>query len=316
MAQKRYNSINEVLRKKFGCRVFKVTLKSGCACPNRDGTVGVNGCIFCDEKSYEVSSNLVGEIKEQKNIKETLRTGIEYVKKRHRAARFISYFQSGSNTNAPALKLRKMFYEAIDHPDVVGLAVATRPDCIDDSHISLFEELSKKTLFWVELGLQSANDKTLTLISRGHSVKDFESTVKKLKMKNISVCAHVILGLPGESEKDMLKTADFLNRIKIDGVKIHNLHVLKGTLLEEWYREGKVKVCDLLTYAKWAADFIEHLDSSILIHRVNGHAPRHLTIAPKWSVNKLAIFNAVEKELERRNGYQGKKTKLTAAGSL
>lgn len=308
MAQKRYNSINEVLQKKFGCRVFKVTLKSGCGCPNRDGTVGLNGCAFCDERSYEVNSNPA------KGIKETLRSGIEYVKKRHNAAKFISYFQSGSNTDAPVLKLRKLFYEAIDHPDVVGLAVATRPDCVDDSHMSLFEELSKKTLFWVELGLQSANEETLTLINRGHSAGDFESTVKKLKDRNISVCAHVILGLPEESEEDMLKTADFLNRIKIDGVKIHNLHILKGTLFEEWYREGKVKVCDLLTYAKWAADFIEHLDPSILIHRLNGHAPRNLTIAPKWSVNKLAIFNAVEKELERRNGYQGKKVKLTAAG--
>lgn len=314
MAQKRYNSVNEALRKKFGCRVFKVTLKSECSCPNRDGTAGLNGCAFCDERSYEVSSNPVEKTKEKKNTGETLKSGIEYVKKRHNAAKFISYFQSGSNTNAPALKLRKLFYEAIDHPDVVGLAVATRPDCINDSHISLFEELSGKTLLWVELGLQSANDRTLKLLNRGHSVKDFESAVKKLKDRNISVCAHVILGLPGESEKDMLKTADFLNKIKIDGVKIHNLHILKGTLFEEWYREGKVKVCDLLTYARWAADFIEHLDPPILIHRVNGHAPRNLTVAPKWSVNKLAIFNAVEKELERRDGYQGKKVKPTAAG--
>jgi radical SAM protein (TIGR01212 family) len=314
MEEKRYNSINAALQKRFGCRVFKVTLESGCICPNRDGTIGSSGCAFCNEESYEVSSNLAGGMREIKNIADALRCGIEYVKKRHNAAKFVSYFQSGSNTNAPVERLRKIFDEATDHPDVVGLAVATRPDCIPDSHLGLLEEYSKKTMLWVELGLQSANDKTLKLLKRGHSAADFASAVKKLKERNITVCAHIILGLPGESAKDMLNTADFLNKIKIDGVKIHNLHILKGTLFEEWYRKGKMKVCGLSTYAKWAADFIEHLDPSIMIHRVNGHAPKNLTVAPRWSVNKLAIFNAVEKELERRDGYQGKKLKPTAGG--
>ena len=305
MNQKRYNSINDALKKRFGCKVFKVSLNSGCSCPNRDGSVGTQGCAFCGEKSYQVVTKPFGE--KQNPQSEVLRQGIDYVRKRHQAAKFISYFQSGSNTNGPPERLRKIFEASIDHPQVVGLAIATRPDCISEAHIDLLADLSKKTMLSVEMGLQSAHDKTLKLINRGHSAEDFAVSVDRLKKRNISVCAHVILGLPHENINDMLSTANFLNELKVDGVKIHNLHILKETLFEEWYKTGHLQVCDLHTYATWAADFLEHLDPNILIHRLNGHAPRHLTVAPSWSVNKLAIFNAVEKELKERDAWQGKK---------
>lgn len=299
MRQLRYNSINAALKKRFGCKVFKVSLESGLGCPNRDGTIGTSGCTFCNEQSYLAAQ-------ESKSIKEALKEGIEYVKRRHGAARFISYFQSGTNTYGPVDRLKNIFEEAIDHPEVVGLAIGTRPDCLTAEHIDLLEEFSRKTMLWVELGLQSANEKTLAIINRGHTVSDFSFAARLLKERNIPVVAHVILGLPGESIEDMIKTAEFLNKEDVDGVKIHNLHILAGTQLEKLYNEGKVNVPDLETYAKWVADFLEHLKPSILVHRVNGHAPRRLTVAPHWSINKLAIFNAVDKELEKRNSYQGK----------
>lgn len=294
MAPPRYNSINAALKKKFGCKVFKVSLESGCGCPNRDGSISTAGCAFCNEKSYQTLTQ-----------RPTLLEGIEYVKKRHGAAKFISYFQSGTNTYGPVEKLKPIFEAAIDHPDVVGLAIGTRPDCIATEHADLLKELSYKTMLWVELGLQSANNETLKRINRGHTAEDFRDAIGMLKERGLSIVAHVILGLPGESTREMLETADFINKMGVEGVKIHNLHVLKGTQLEKLYNEGGIKLPDLETYAIWVADFLEHLKPSVLIHRVNGHAPRQLTVAPKWSINKLAIFNAVEKELERRDTYQG-----------
>lgn len=310
MVEKRYNSINNVLKKRFGCKVSKVSLDSGCTCPNKDGTISNEGCIFCGEESYYVAT---GPKKKDVNafaIKETLEKGIEYIKKRHQASKFISYFQSGSNTNKPAEKLSEIFTAAIQHPDVVGLAIATRPDCIFIEHLDLLEELTKKIMLWVELGLQSTNPNTLKLINRGHDLEKFIEAVKNLKNRNIPVVAHIILGLPYEDESDMLKTADFLNKTEIDGVKIHNLHVVKETLLEKWYQEKRFTILDLLTYARLTTSFIEHLNPNIVIHRVNGHAPRRLTVAPSWSINKLAIFSAVEKELKNRNTRQGKKFSL------
>ncbi len=293
MREMRYNSINAELKRRFGCKVFKVALESGCSCPNRDGAFGTSGCVFCHTDSYVV-------------MEHSLAGGIEYVRKRHGAAKFISYFQSGTNTYGPVERLMPMFKKAIDHPDVVGLSIGTRPDCLENGHVEMLGELSKETMLWLEMGLQSANDETLKRIKRGHTVKDFLDAALILKKEKISVVAHVILGLPGESPLDMANTARLLNRAGVDGVKIHNLHVLKGTLLEKWYNDGRFEVLDLTTYAGRVADFLELLDPDILIHRVNGHAPRDLTVAPEWSVNKLAIFNAVERELKTRNTYQGK----------
>jgi len=242
------------------------------------------------------------------DIEANLKNGIEYVKKRHKnTGNFIVYFQKDSNTNKPADELRQIFFRAIDHPDIVGLSIATRPDCIDDFNIELLKDLSKQTMLIVEMGLQTANDQHLKQLNRGHTVLDFEKTAKKLLSNDIHVCAHVIIGLPDESEKEILNTATFLNRIRISGVKIHNLHILKSTVMEKWYNEGKIKLLDLNTYAKLTVDFIEHLNSSIIIHRVNGHAPKHITVAPEWSINKLAILNAVNKEFARRDTWQGKK---------
>ncbi len=301
MQKNYYNNLNAYLKKQFGCKVYKVALDTGCGCPNQPG------CIFCTTDSYLMAAQLDTKTIYPKDIKTSLEIGMDYVKKRHiKIGKFIAYFQSGSNTNAPAAKLAPLFEQAIDHQDVVGLSIATRPDCLENEHYDLLANLASKTMLNLELGLQSANEKTLNLIKRGHNVETFIKTVHKLHERNISTCAHIILGLPGEEIDDILKTASLLNELKISGVKIHNLHVLKNTVLGKWYLTKKVELIDLSTYANWAVTFLEHLSPEILIHRVNGHAARHLTLAPQWSINKLAILNAVEKEFKQRNSYQGK----------
>jgi radical SAM protein (TIGR01212 family) len=300
----RYNSINDHLKKRFGQRVYKVILETGCGCPNRDGTLGTAGCVFCNEKGYNPATN-VESLGPLQPIEEQLSEGVEYVKRRHGVSKFISYFQKGSNTYGPLDKLERIYEDAIEHPDVVGLAISTRPDCISDSLLDVLEGLSKKTMLWVELGLQSAHDNTLTLINRGHGVDHFVKANEELAKRGVPVCAHVILGLPGESKEDMIQTAGFLNEHKVWGVKLHNLHILKDTALAGMYESGQIESLSLERYAELVADFLEHLSPEILIHRVNSHSPRSITIAPKWSINKLAIFNAVEAELEKRNTKQG-----------
>ena len=306
---KRYNSLNAWLKNYFRDRVYKVTLESGCTCPNLDGTVGSHGCIFCNFLSYLPATN-PNDLKTSLAkipINQQLENGLKYAKKRHGSTKAIAYFQSGSNTHGDSDTLQSIFEEAISHPQIVGLAISTRPDCIRKEHLEIFKSLASKKLLWIELGLQSSHNLTLERIGRGHSVETFQQTCSKLNDINIPVCAHVILGLPGETKKMMLDTARFLNSSKIWGVKIHNLHVLKNTAIEKQFNAGEIKIPSLETYANWAADFLEVLSPEIIIHRVSSHSPKSITVAPAWSTNKLAIFNEVEKELERRNTHQGKK---------
>ncbi len=302
----RYNSINTLLRRRFGERVFKVTLEIGSGCPNRDGTKGWRGCSFCRPDALRPSTSreagaIPGPVAKQ------LDEGVEYILRRHGSRRVISYLQSGSSTYMPEARLAPILREAIAHPAVVGLAVSTRPDCIEDGHIGLLGDIARETMLWVELGLQSAHDVSLVRMGRGHTVSDFERALTRLKEADVDVCAHVILGLPGETPDMMTETARFLNETGVWGVKIHNLHVLKDTPLEGEFMRGEVRIPALEEYAGWVVDFLEVLRPEIVIHRFNSHGPRRLTVAPKWSVNKLATLNAVHAELERRDSFQGKR---------
>ncbi len=280
----RYNRLNPWLMKKFGCRVYKVALRSGFGCPNRDGSKGNDGCIFCNMESYRPASS-IERPELPSGIAEQLAEGISYMRKRHGNAKGISYFQSASNTYGAPEDLRRMLRAAIDHPDIVGAAISTRPDCISKDHLKVLKEISEQKFVWVELGLQSSHDSTLEKIRRGHSVADFASTCQSLSEIGIPVCAHVILGLPGEDIGMMKKTAEFLNG-KCWGVKIHNLHVLGDTALEKLYREGEVYIPSLREYADWVVDFLELIDSDMIVHRVNGHSPREITVAPGWMVKR------------------------------
>jgi radical SAM protein (TIGR01212 family) len=300
----RYNSINSLLRGRFGERVYKVTLDIGSGCPNRDGTCGHEGCSFCHPDALRPSTSK-DPLTPPKPLHEQLEEGIEYIRRRHGSRRVISYLQNGSNTYAAAGTLRPLLSEATAHPSVVGLAVSTRPDCIGQAHADLMAELAQGTMLWIELGLQSAHEETLIRIGRGHSVAEFERAHAMLSNAGIPVCAHVILGLPGETQDRMIETARYLNDVGVWGVKIHNLHVLEGTRLEGEFRRGEVRIPSLEEYAGWVVDFLEELSPKTVIHRFNSHSPRRLTVAPEWSVNKLATLNAVHDELERRDTYQG-----------
>ncbi len=302
----RYNSINDFFKARFGQRVYKASLEIGSCCPNRDGKISKRGCSFCHPEALRPAI-YKDEIPSGLSIQRQLDEGIDYIARRHGSHKVIGYFQSGSNTYAPADKLAPWFIAAASHPSVVGLAISTRPDCIEEEHIALIKEISLHTFVWVELGLQSAHDRTLERIGRGHTVRDFSDMCTRLALHNIPVCAHVILGLPGESVEMMCQTARFLNRTGVWGVKIHNLHILKDTRLEKEYWECKIRIPSQEEYAAWVVNFLEELSPEILIHRLNGHSPRHLTIAPKWSINKLATMNAVHEELERRDSWQGKR---------
>lgn len=302
---RRYHSIGVLLRQRFGERVCKIALQNGCGCPNRDGTAGWAGCAFCSLEALRPCTGREGPAA-VRPIGEQIEEGLAYLQERHGAVRAIGHFGNGSATYAPAGSLRAPFFGAASHPAIVGLAISTRPDCIASEHVELLRELSGQTFLWVELGLQSAHDRTLRRIGRGHGVEHFREAHERLCAAGISVCAHVILGLPGEAREEMLQTVDFLNALKVWGVKFHNLHILKGTPLEELHRQGEVQLPAMELYASWVADAIERLEPSILIHRFTGHSPRRLTVAPEWSVNKLAVMNAVEAELQRRDAWQGK----------
>ncbi len=301
----RYNSINDYLKNRFGERIYKVILESGCGCPNRDGTLSTQGCIFCNELSSNPTMDDDIRLSDLP-IAEQLRRGIAYVKNRHGVSKFISYLQSGSNTYGPLQGLTRIYNDAIDHPDVVGLAVSTRPDCLSSAMLDVLEGFSRRIMLWVELGLQSAHDDVLERIGRSHTVGQFSNACSQLQRRSIPVCAHIIIGLPGETRTHLIETARFLNEHNVWGVKIHNLHVLKDTKLATLYDEGKIGLLTLKRYAELVVDFLEHLSPDIVIHRLNSHSPRSITVAPHWSINKLAIFNEVEAELQRRDSWQGK----------
>src|SRR3989338_1336496 len=301
MSNYRYNSLNEFLKLKFGAKVYKVSLNGAFTCPNRDGSKGLGGCIYCNPES-NLPLSLCNE-----PIREQLFRDIDYIKKRHRGTtKFISYFQHYSNTYSKTQSLEKLYLDAISHPDIVGLAISTRPDCLTDETLKLLECLNQETFLWLGLGLQSAKDRTLKLLNRCHTAQDFLTAAEKAHKLHIMTCAHIILGLPGETKSDMLDTIKLLSDEKIGGVKIHNLHILKDTKLEELYNAGEVKMLSLHEYASLVADCLERLPKEVIIHRFNSHAPRDLTIAPEWSVNKLATLNAVHDELIKRDSWQGR----------
>jgi radical SAM protein (TIGR01212 family) len=297
-----YNSINGWLAEQFGERIFKVSLRSGLGCPNASS----GGCIFCNEESYRPATEVDSCSPVRKEISIQLREGMDYIRKRHGASKFISYFQSGSNTYGDPEYLREIYFQATSHPDVVGLAISTRPDCIADEAIHIIRDVAREKLVWVELGLQSADDETLRFLNRGHSAAEFKGCATRLATEGIKVVAHVMIGLPSEAGDAVKRTAKFLNDVGVWGVKIHNLHVLKDTMLEKMYAAGDIAIPSLEVYASLVVDFLEVLNPDTIVHRVNSHSPRSLTVAPAWSINKLAIFNEVERQFRERNSYQGR----------
>jgi len=296
----RYNAFSEELKQVFGCKVQRLSVDAGFTCPNRDGSVGKDGCIFCGGKGSGSFGILQGA-----SVSQQLEHAKEVMVRKYKAARFIAYFQSYSNTYAPPERLRALYDEALNVPDVVGLIVGTRPDCLPKETLDLLASYAKRCYFWLELGLQSPLDRTLAAIGRGHDIASFSAAVKACRERGIRVCAHIILGLPGESREEMLSGAEFLNRCGVDGVKIHLLHVMRGTALAELYRDGKVQVMDRDRYVGLACDFLERLDPRIVVQRLTGDGNRKDLIAPLWSLAKFEVLNCIDNELERRGSRQG-----------
>jgi len=298
----RYYPFGEYLREKFGCRVHKVTIHAGFTCPNRDGTVAVGGCIYCVNESF---SPVAG--KAHVPIARQVKDGIAFMRNRYGASKFIAYFQPFSNTYADVATLKARYDEALCDPDIVGLSIGTRPDCVPNEVLDLVQSYTDTYEVWLEYGLQSVHDRTLKSINRGHLYDAFEDAVMRTIGRGIKICVHVILGLPGEDWDDMMATARAVSSLPIDGLKMHHLYVAKGTPLEKLYREGKVKLFTVEEYVPLAADFLERIRSEISIQRLVGDTSGDYLVAPIWPMSKSAVFNAISAELRRRRSYQGAK---------
>jgi hypothetical protein len=298
---KRYNSFQSTLKAAFRSRVYKVGLRMDFTCPNRDGSVAVGGCIYCNNAGHTPRGFRPGM-----SVTEQLERGTETLRRRHRAEKFIAYFQSYSNTYGPVGKLERLYREALDFPGVVGLAISTRPDCVPDEVLDLVADLARRTYLWLELGLESMHDKTLRWVNRGHGLREFIDAVEGGKSRGLRLCTHLILGFPTETRAEILQTPALLNRLGIDGVKLHNLHVIKHTALEDIYLSGAFEILSREAYVALAVDFLELLAPEIVVHRLSGETYRDLTVAPEWSINKIGVHNAIQAELERRDTWQGK----------
>ncbi|WP_035292744.1 TIGR01212 family radical SAM protein [Clostridium sp. KNHs214] len=297
---KRYHSLNYFLREKFGEKVFKISLDAGFSCPNRDGTIGTKGCIYCSERgSGDFAGNRKISISDQfADIKNMMNN-------KWKNGRYIAYFQSYTNTYAPVNVLRKKYEEAIGMEGVVGLAIATRPDCLGEEVLSLLEEFSKKVYTWVELGLQTSNENTSKLINRGYRLEVFKEAVCNLRKRNIDVVVHTIFGLPGETKDDMLNTIKYVSNCDVQGIKIHLLHLMKNTPLVKLYEQGKLIFLEKEEYIDLICEAITILPPDMVIHRLTGDAPRNLLIGPMWSLKKWEVLNGIDKALEDRKIYQG-----------
>ena len=297
---KRYNTFSDELKLVFGCKVQRISVDAGFTCPNRDGSLDTGGCIFCGGHG----SGSHG-IRRELAVSGQLEDGKEVMRRKYRAIKFIAYFQAYSNTYAAEDHLREIFDEALCVVDVVGLIIATRPDCLPDPILDYLQELNARTYLWVELGIQSIYNRSLELINRRHDHSCSVDAAQRAKKRGLRVCAHIIFGLPGESREEMLAMAGELNRLGVNGVKLHLLHVMKGTELAEMYGRGEVPVMGRDEYAGLVCDFLELLDPRILIHRLTGDGGRDNLIAPLWSLKKFEILNLIDAEMVRRDSRQG-----------
>lgn len=310
MESKRYNAFSEELKRLFGCRVHRISIDAGFTCPNRDGTLGTGGCIYCGERgsgSFGIARGF--------SVAAQIEDGKEIMIRKYKAKKFIAYFQAYSNTYGSAERLKGFYNDALSVNDVAGLIVATRPDCLPPEILDLMEEYADKTYFWLELGLQSVYDRTLRFINRGHTFAAFTDAVKRCKERGIRVSAHVILGLPGESRDEMLASASVINDMGIEGIKLHLLHVMKDTALAELYENGEVGVMERDEYVELVCDYLERLRPEVFVQRMTGDGGRDYLIAPLWSLKKWEVLNAIDKELERRGSFQGRSLAMISNNS-
>jgi radical SAM protein (TIGR01212 family) len=300
-AESRYYAFSRFLKKRFGTKVYRVTIDAGFTCPNVDGTVAVGGCVYCDNRSFSPNRRLP-----RATIREQVQRGVALLQERYRADRFLAYFQAATNTYAPVAKLRRLYDEALEHPQIVGLAIGTRPDCVPEPILELLQNYARERYVCLELGLQSIHDRSLDWMNRGHHFDAFADAVQRCQGRGLDLCAHVILGLPGETREDMLATAQALADLPVDAVKIHNLHVVPDTPMEKMYHAGEVRMLERDEYVQLVCDFLELLPPRMVIHRLSGDAPPDYLVAPLWCLEKPRLLEAIRAELKRRDSWQGK----------
>ncbi len=299
---KRYHTLDYEYKQRFGEKIFKISLNANFTCPNIDGTVGYGGCIYCSKSgSGEFAGNKEDSIEKQFN------TIKEQMHKKWKEGKYIAYFQARTNTYAPIETLKKVYEKALSMDNVVGLNIGTRPDAITDECLDYLEELNKRTYLTIELGLQTIKEETSILINRCHSLECFENMVKELRKRNINVVVHIMNGLPYETKEDMLNTVKYLNKLDIQGIKIHMLSILKDTPLEKLYQKEKFPVLTKEEYIDIVINQLEYLRPEIVIHRITGDPKLEELIEPQWLIKKFCVLNDIDKEMVKRNTYQGAK---------
>jgi len=297
---KRYYDLKSYWRNLFGGNVYKLPIDAGFTCPNRDGTLGWGGCIYCDGRGSKLRQ--AGPLP---SVTEQIERGKAYYGANRRAAKFIAYFQTFTNTYAPLPRLVSLYEEALRQRDVIGLSVGTRPDCVDTEILDVLDGYGRDRHVWVEYGLQSVHDRTLAFLNRGHDRGAFLDAVARTSGRNIHVCVHIIVGLPGETRADILETARTLARLPIHGIKIHSLLVLRGTRLGDLYEAGEINLMSRREYIDTVCDILEILPPRVVIQRLTADGYKDIFLAPSWAVNKLDVLNGIDAELKRRNSWQG-----------
>lgn len=288
----KYTTLNNYLKERFGEKVYKIALNGGFTCPNRDGKIGTRGCIFCSKGGS-------GDFAESPDltITEQIDNGKKRLEKKIKNGKYIAYFQAFTNTYAPVEKLRAIYTEAVIHPDIVALSIGTRPDCLGDDVLALLDELNKIKPIFVELGLQTINEDTARYIRRGYTLEVYDKAVADLHKIGINVVTHIILGLPGESKNDMLKSVEYACKVT-DGIKLQLLHILKGTDLAKDYEQGKFKVLTLEQYTEIIKECVQIIPENVVIHRLTGDGAKKDLIAPLWSADKKTVLNTINRTLK------------------
>ena len=285
--------LNDCLREQFGCKVYKIALNGGFTCPTRDGTLDTRGCIFC---SAGGSGEFAGD--SWLSITEQIRQGIKLVEKKNQDGKYIAYFQAYTGTYAPVSKLRKLYEEAIGHPDVVALSIATRPDCLPEETLDLLSELNKVKPVWVELGLQTIHEKTAEYIRRGYPLSVYDKAVKELRQRGIQIITHLIIGLPGESKEEICESVRYVCEGRTDGIKLQLLHILQGTDLEREYSEGRIHALTEDEYIDILKACVGCIPDSVVVHRLTGDGDKRILIAPMWSADKKHVLNRISREIQ------------------
>lgn len=288
--QMEYYSFNQYLKNTFGCKVYKISINAGFTCPNRDGTLGTRGCIFCSKGGsgdFAESSTL--------SVTEQIESGKQRVSKKIKSGKYIAYFQAFTNTYAPVEVLAEKYCEAINHPDIVGISIATRPDCLGEEVLTLLSEINKIKPVFVELGLQTIHEKTAEYIRRGYPLSVYDNAIKALKKAGINTVVHLIIGLPNESREEMLESVEYACKSGADGIKLQLLHILKGTDLADDYLSGKFETLSMEEYLSIIKDCVEIIPKNVVIHRLTGDGPKKDLIAPLWSADKKSVLNALNK---------------------